>query len=707
MSFNRMDGKEVKKRLLFWYSLLWILLLIALYEAYFIYFPDTTSTKSKWVGLFAGAVAVLTSVCKLCEILFYRYANSQILNFSKHIISSCLVWLKGKYKLFSILALALMIIFFKLFSLNFVICFIVGILCAIFCDFSFNFILSRALPRIPFGIDDSINCAYRLSYNLGISLSMISVGIPVCAIVILFHCYKDYTLLASYLLGFIIVVLFGNITNAISAKAVDNASAFLERYEYGINKCDKRNPLLILRGLCKNIFSSASFTFEFTALFLSSLIASMIIGSEAYNLMGQFLPIIIVANGIFACVIPMLFIKLKKITNPSVTLYLSIFSAVVIFNFLSYYCITTWLPQEGMGLAATTAAGSVGGLLLSVSNYKYTINKFKPVKNLANSALNGIPPLIIRCVKESFMSFILPVIIIVSVLLCSFLIPDGINAPLIGIWGMSLGIISIFATVGIMISTVVFSNVCKNASKITENFEEYIPEMQQNQRLSFIRETNIQLNSFCASFLNSSGFLCLISLFIAFTIIAGIEEVDILNPYVLSSIIIGVIIPFVFSSFLLGSVSKTSGNLSFDVERQLRKFPQILRFEMRPNYEKCIRLALNSSFIQTAVYCGIIVAVIYFVYKYLNYEALSGLIFGMILSSFCLSVFSSNSYALARSARNYSKEEFLNAEQTEDYSNLSATDAVFKSIKDLISCSLFALLKFIIVLAIVFAPFMN
>ncbi len=70
-----MDREKIKLKLIFWYSILWVLIFAALYLAYFIYFPDLTSTKSKWVLLFSSAIAILAFACKYFEISLYNIQN--------------------------------------------------------------------------------------------------------------------------------------------------------------------------------------------------------------------------------------------------------------------------------------------------------------------------------------------------------------------------------------------------------------------------------------------------------------------------------------------------------------------------------------------------------------------------------------------------------------------------------------------------------
>ena len=65
-----MDRSKTKKKLFFYFLLLWVALLAALYLSYGVYFVDTTSTKSKWVALFAGSIAIFCAACKMLETSF-------------------------------------------------------------------------------------------------------------------------------------------------------------------------------------------------------------------------------------------------------------------------------------------------------------------------------------------------------------------------------------------------------------------------------------------------------------------------------------------------------------------------------------------------------------------------------------------------------------------------------------------------------------
>lgn len=61
-----MGSNKVFKQIV-WNFIFWITFLTALYLSYAVYFVNMVTTKSKWVGLFAGVVAILLACLKFVE----------------------------------------------------------------------------------------------------------------------------------------------------------------------------------------------------------------------------------------------------------------------------------------------------------------------------------------------------------------------------------------------------------------------------------------------------------------------------------------------------------------------------------------------------------------------------------------------------------------------------------------------------------------
>ena len=57
-----------------WNLIFWLFFFAALYLSYAVYFANTVTTKSKWVGLFSGAIAILLASVKFVENV-YTYSK--------------------------------------------------------------------------------------------------------------------------------------------------------------------------------------------------------------------------------------------------------------------------------------------------------------------------------------------------------------------------------------------------------------------------------------------------------------------------------------------------------------------------------------------------------------------------------------------------------------------------------------------------------
>ena len=190
----------------------------------------------------------------------------------------------------------------------------------------------------------------------------------------------------------------------------------------------------------------------------------------------------------------------------------------------------------------------------------------------------------------------------------------------------------------------------------------------------------------------------------AYSFISKVEFIDIYNPYVLGSLFIGISVPFAYGARIMSMVSKTARRLVLEVKNQIKKAPQILRFEMRPDFEKCCEMASTNSSIQVAFNCSFVVILFFAIVYKLQMEALGGFVFGVIFSAFCLIFLLSSSSNLIKSAKRHFEEQFNYIKNTDEYDAISLNEAIFSSIRDLINPSLNALVKFLAVIALSLVP---
>ena len=698
-----MDREKIKKRLFIWHLILWIFLFIAIYRGYAVYFVDLSSTKSKWVALFAGSIALLLAAVKICESLYCNHKDLLVDKVVKYFYNGLMIFHKRNVKILLFITLVLTWFLYKPMGMAFTLCFIVGVLTSLFVFYSGIFIFPRISVRVLKAFENSSNSIFSLIFNSGIVVSMTVVGFCLCSLAILFHIYKDYQILTGFLLGVSIPALLNCTSSAIVKKSTFCASGFISGFVGEIDSYDKRSPILLLKGVSKSIFNIVSLSSDMLLTFAISIIASMTLGAWAYNLMGCFLPLIIASGAVFSSVFVILLTKMNKTKNPVGVLFSSVIKTIILFLAISFYCIKIWMPDT-LGLFYSIALGAFGGFVFCFVSSNYIFEKFKPVKNVANSAIGGYLPSFLQTIREGFMSVFIPVFLFSLIFIFGFILSDGIQSPLFGLYGVSISILAMISIIGIMISVNSFGLVLNSSNEFVRTYENNEDINLTKQNISYLSNISHCIIALSKNYFNISAILCSVVAVVAATLTGEVQELDILNPYVLFSLFIGSSVPFLYIAFVLSGVSKSSKRLVLEVKRQLRNFPQILRFEMRPDYEKCIDVISKNSIIQSLFYV-FLVAVLFFAVGFsIKTEAACAFVIGVILSSCGLIFFSNNSSFVVKSAKKYLRNEYINSNRSDEYTALVQNNEVFASLKDLITPSLVGLIKFLAVLLMAFIP---
>lgn len=697
-----MDRKYISKRLFIWYAALWILLFIALYLAYGVYFVDTMSTKSKWVGVFAGAIALLVAACKVMEMSFYKSNNPMFEKITKYFLSGSLVFVKRLSKLSLVFVFLISCLLIKPMGNNFVICFVSGSVFSIALIFITTILSTKIATRSSQFYNESDILALKQMHNSGVAISLITCALMIIPAVILFHITKDYQIINGFVFGSVLIFIINNISTVISRQAVQGAQNVVVDNVSELEVNDRRNPLLLLSGVVKSILSVNVLSGDLYVSCALALFSAMAIGGSFYQLMGAFLPIIVLASGIFASLISALLINFKSTNSLIKKLFMSAFFANLLLVLVSYYLVKQWLP--GMTeLVISIAIGAFGGFVLCFANINIVNSKYRPALNVSNAAITGFIPAFKQMIKESFSSIFSPVLILALCFVLSFVLAQGIQEPSMGLYGLSLSILSMLSCMSIMIGISSFGMTTKNVSIVLDTYGEDICD-KQNILSNSLQEYGFYAISLCKNFVNSASILTTIIALIAYTILVNLEQVDIVNPYVLTALLIGASIPFLYSASILGIVSKTARRLALEVKNQIKSAPQILRFEIRPDYEKCCEVAALNSSIQVVIYTLVVVLIFFSVLKFLDIEALMGFVFGVMLSSIGLLYMTSSASILGKSTKKYFEKQFDCSKNFEEYEAISINDAIFSAFKELINPTLNILIKFLAILALVLAP---
>lgn len=502
-----MDKEKIKFKLAFWYSLFWFFLIAALYIGYVIYFQDTTSTKSKWVILFASSLLILLGSCKFLEISFYSDKNTLIKNevIKRNKINNILCLYKNipLYLLFIITT----ILFKNYINIQLALCGFIGLLASSVASKIASYTRIKGLSTLDCS-ETSVfkNTISRIKFNTYISMSSVYIGIIGVPIAILFHIFKDYEVLVGYACAVSLHAFFENSISIIMKNAIEKANETLSKFNID-------NPLKITRNAIFNSNISS-----FGEIFIISLICSVIIGANYLGLMGMFLPLIIASNIIFTSTIFTPFLKINKSEKLLKSTVIIGFIIAIANISLSYFEIIRWLGKDFMPMAHSAAIGTIFSII-----YLCVSSKNKQTES-------------IQKIKSNSVNTVISLSIILTIFCSIFKITQGMEYVLFALYSLSVAILS-FNSIILPACIIDLDGTYKHKSNNIKNL--------------------------------MSMFLIL-SCTISYTHFSGIEEADILNPLILICFFIGATIPAIACFVATKNILKRSKNILLFAKKQCR-----------------------------------------------------------------------------------------------------------------------------------------
>ena len=579
-------------------------------------------------------------------------------------------------------------------------CFICGAVFSILAGYIGMNVATKANVRTANAAQHGMNKALAIAFSGGSVMGMCVVGLGLLGASVLYIITKNTEVLFGFSLGASSIALFARVGGGIYTKAADVGADLVGKVEAGIPEDDPRNPAVIADNVGDNVGDVAGMGADLFESYVGAIISAMTLGLLVSDKAVVF-PMAIAACGILASIIATFFVRGKDGSNPHKALKMGSYVSALLVVVASIVLSKTMLGSYDSAWAII--AGLAVGLVIGIITEVYTSGDYKSVKKIAHQSETGSATTIISGIAVGMMSTWIPVVLICVAIFISYKCAD--------LYGIALAAVGMLSTTGITVAVDAYGPIADNAGGIAEmsGLDHSVREI--TDKLDAVGNTTAAMGK---GFAIGSAALTALALFVSFAEAAKVEiggelvklsesGISILDPAVVIGLLIGGMLPFVFSAMTMDSVSKAANKMIEEVRRQFREIPGIMEGKGKPDYKKCVSISTTAALKEMLIPGLMAVIVPLAVGFILGPAALGGLLAGALVTGVMMAMFMSNAGGAWDNAKKYIEEGNHGGKGSDAHKAAVVGDTVGDPFKDTSGPSINILIKLMTVVSTVFA----
>ena len=571
----------------------------------------------------------------------------------------------------------------------------------------------RGNTRTATAAQTGLNKALQVAFSTGAVMGLTVVGIGIIGVSVLWVVFENPNVIAGFGFGASSIALFARVGGGIYTKAADVGADLVGKVEAGLDEDDPRNPAVIADNVGDNVGDVAGMGADLFESYVGSIIATIsldfigLISGTSYSLEDPkaVLPIVIAGIGIISSILGMFLVRTGDNADMGKLLWTLRYG---IFGAGGLALIGTGLyinSQEALGfdLFWVVVVGIVVGQVIGTSTEWFTSYEglkigsweFNPVKWIAQQSETGHSSTIIAGISVGLYSTVIPALaIVVGIFLAN---------EFAGLYGIGLAAVGMLSTLGITLATDAYGPVADNAGGIAEQAHLDPEVRQRTDALDALGNTTAATGK---GFAIGSAVLTALALLVAYSLVTGVTELDLLEPKVLMGTVIGGLLPFLFSGLTMQAVGTAAGEMIEEVRRQFREIPGLKEGKpgVKPDAARAVAISTQGS-LKAMIIPGLIAILAPItIGAIMGPQALGGMLAGSIVSGFLLAIFMANAGGAWDNAKKFVELGNFGGKGSDTHAAAVTGDTVGDPFKDTSGPAINILLKLMAIVSLIFGP---
>jgi K(+)-stimulated pyrophosphate-energized sodium pump len=686
-----------------------------------------TDFLSDWgvvVALGCAGCAVVYGAFTTRWLLQRPPGNETMQGISQAIQEGAAAYLNRQYSIIGVVAVVLAVVIWIALDIETAIGFVLGGLLSALAGYIGMNVAVRSNARVAEAAREGVPRALDVAFKGGSVTGMLVVGLALLGVagfygILILADNSDKEAIDALIglsFGGSLISVFARLGGGIFTKGADVGADLVGKIEAGIPEDDPRNPAVIADNVGDNVGDDAGMAADLFETYAVTAVAVMLLGVLTFNEQRQvaIYPLVLGGVSILASLVGTFAVR-SRTGNVERALYQGVILSAVLAG-AAFLPVTEWLMDNLTPKSANVEPPTVGdlwlctliglavvGLIFVITDF-YTSTRFRPVKTISRASVTGHATNIIQGLAQGLQSTAAPALLIALAIL-------GAN-ELAGIYGIGVAVMAQLSMTGLIVALDAFGPITDNAGGIAEMAD--LPESVRNvtDPLDAVGNTTKAVTK---GYAIGSAALAALVLFVSWREELvdelaqsgeAIKSFDLQSPEVLIGLLIGGMMVYLFASLAVEAVGRAGGQVVEEVRRQFREKPGIMDRTEKPDYGRCVSI-VTARAQREMIVPALIPIVVTVVVGLLSYQALGGLLIGVIVAGLFVAVSMTSGGGAWDNAKKLIEDGAFGGKGSEAHAAAVTGDTVGDPYKDTAGPAINPMIKVANIVALLIIPFIT